>query len=106
MSDTRILAFNRPTFQQLQLKLPPPYDQWGDRPNNQNYGSEWTWQKMIEYARAIRSRLGTAAPFKFMAGWDEEVFILDKTKNAIFTHHYVEQIGPHDHTVVRRKNHE
>ena len=68
--DTRVLAFNQTTLKKLNLKLPPPYEDWGTP-----YYNQWTWDKMVEYAEKIQdSGIGTG--FNFQAGWDEEVRLL------------------------------
>eukprot|EP00638_Chattonella_subsalsa_P014079 CAMPEP_0117815916 /NCGR_PEP_ID=MMETSP0948-20121206/25088_1 /TAXON_ID=44440 /ORGANISM="Chattonella subsalsa, Strain CCMP2191" /LENGTH=318 /DNA_ID=CAMNT_0005653953 /DNA_START=28 /DNA_END=981 /DNA_ORIENTATION=+ len=60
-SETRVLLYNRTTFQNLGLLPPPPH----------RGQSSWSWTKVVEVAETITER--TLGPgFSAWGGWDEE----------------------------------
>jgi hypothetical protein len=74
ISDVRMLAFNRTTFTQLNLRMPPPFADWGL--NNK----DWTWAAMVDTAKRIKAA-GHAEGFRLQADWNEEVrymFIIEQ----------------------------
>ncbi|KAJ3056602.1 hypothetical protein HK097_005765 [Rhizophlyctis rosea] len=88
-SDIRALYYNINTFTSLGLSVPPQSESlgtWGHP-----YFKTWTWEAMMDQAKAIKDATGKPA-FFFPALWDEETKIV-----AAVARNYGAQIITKDH---------
>jgi len=76
ISDIRVLAFNKTTFDKLGLKLPPPYDNWGPE-----FWKSWNWSKFLDFAKKIKNG-GYSEGFRFKSSWNEENYLMSIIANS------------------------
>ncbi|ORX86914.1 hypothetical protein BCR32DRAFT_289711 [Anaeromyces robustus] len=84
--DTRILYFNRTTFNTLNLNYPPPYGQWGS--DTEPYYVTWNWEQFVQYINVINANFPNNHAFTFTGQYDEEM----KLFNMIIRNYLIETI--------------
>lgn len=62
ISDTRVLFFNKTTFEELGLKKPPPHEEW----------ENWSWKDIVHLAQTVHEKTGEPG-YTFWGEWDEEL---------------------------------